>query len=465
MRNWLLFILLLIPTFAFGQRVFTCTFDAAYANGTWNKTHPDGWNIDVGTSNCYSAVAGPYKHSGLTAAHFTYVVAGSIADRAGYNGYNIPTGTKMYALVWVYFPSGGSPPTPAPPSANQYILAFSDGISKDLRVIWTTDDKIGIAQANTTPVVTSTNVTPKNARRPMWIYTNHTTSNDTMTVIFNGETISTTAFVWTSNPMTQVYIGLSSFSPCVGDCKTEFYMDDLMINGGAGSYHNSFPDTNSMLIYDRLISDSSIAGWTGGGGGTTNIFGGVDNAPPQGVINTLETDATNITNIASGGTDRYFGKTASFTTAGVPSDKTIRLVAGVVRTGEDTTAGTTNGRIQLYNNPTDTGTNTFIFGNDLEAHRIDFYSFGAPEPVRRWYTSFSRPVNFPTINRDSGTTIMVEKTTAAATKVCVDDVARIIEYGAAQEGSIQMQSDIQFWGYMRKRIPFIQSEIFYDKHD
>jgi hypothetical protein len=111
------------------------------------------------------------------------------------------------------------------------------------------------------------------------------------------------------------------------------YLDDLIIDD-AGFIS---PSKVGLLV---PISDSARASlWTGGAGGTTNLYDAVNNKPPIGTA--TETNLTQIEHAggAAGTTDAYDANMTTYTTAGVGASDTLLAVQGVIAWGEDSATG------------------------------------------------------------------------------------------------------------------------------
>lgn len=91
--------------------------------------------------------------------------------------------------------------------------------------------------------------------------------------------------------------------------------------------------------------------WTGGAGGTTNLFDAVDNQPPAG--HSTETNTTQIEHAggAAGTTDRYDANMTTYSTAGISSGDTILALLYLISSGEDVATGTKLLNFSLVSNP------------------------------------------------------------------------------------------------------------------
>jgi len=116
------------------------------------------------------------------------------------------------------------------------------------------------------------------------------------------------------------------------------------------------------------ISDNARATlWTGGTGGTTNLFDAVNNTPPIGTA--TETNLTQIEHAgnASGTTDAYDANMTTYASAGIgASDTVLAIDFGIVH-GEDVTTGSKLLAMGIASNPTVANTASFTVGADSGA--------------------------------------------------------------------------------------------------
>jgi len=91
--------------------------------------------------------------------------------------------------------------------------------------------------------------------------------------------------------------------------------------------------------------------WTGGSGGTTNLYDAVNNCPPVG--SATESDTTQIEHAggAAGTTDQYAANLTTYTDAGVGASDTVIALQGVVVWGEDIATGTKMLSWSVVSNP------------------------------------------------------------------------------------------------------------------
>lgn len=93
------------------------------------------------------------------------------------------------------------------------------------------------------------------------------------------------------------------------------HIDDVAINDNQGSAQNSWPGDGKIVLLTP-ITDTQRGSWTGGAGGTTNVFDGVNNTPPIGTA--TETNLTQMESTDSSGnntTDEFRGTTETYENA------------------------------------------------------------------------------------------------------------------------------------------------------
>jgi hypothetical protein len=131
-------------------------------------------------------------------------------------------------------------------------------------------------------------------------------------------------------------------------------IDDSAIPSGLGKVPLLLP-----------TSDNARNGWTGGVGGTTNLFQAVDNTPPVGTD--TETDTTQIESATNSATDDCDFNMTTYSAAGIGASDTINAVQALCVHGEDITTGTKAGALKIVSNPAQSVEDTFNYGNDAGA--------------------------------------------------------------------------------------------------
>lgn len=134
----------------------------------------------------------------------------------------------------------------------------------------------------------------------------------------------------------------------VGDTE---YMDDIALNDDQGADQNSWPGEGKQVLLLPISDNARATLWTGGAGGTTDLFDAVNNTPPIGTA--TETDLTQIEHAggAAGTTDAYDANMTTYTTAGVGQGDTINVVQLVAAHGEDISTGAKLLAFSVVSNP------------------------------------------------------------------------------------------------------------------
>ena len=137
----------------------------------------------------------------------------------------------------------------------------------------------------------------------------------------------------------------------------DLYFDDI-IQDSAGFLA---PSKVALLL---PISDSARAAlWTGGAGGTTNLYDAVNNTPPIGTA--TETDLTQIEHAGNSGgtTDAYDANMTTYSTAGVAAADTVLAIQLVAAHGEDVTTGAKLLAFSVVSNPAIAATGNITVGD------------------------------------------------------------------------------------------------------
>ena len=143
---------------------------------------------------------------------------------------------------------------------------------------------------------------------------------------------------------------VTATSAIVGASGTEASMVQVEIDDVIGDGAGFLAPSRVALLLP--ISDYyRTALWTGGSGGTTNLYDAVNNTPPIGMAS--ESDLSQIEHAggAAGTTDYYAASLTTYTDAGVGSSDTVIALQGVVVWGEDIATGTKILSWSTYLNP------------------------------------------------------------------------------------------------------------------
>lgn len=149
------------------------------------------------------------------------------------------------------------------------------------------------------------------------------------------------------------------------------YVDDVALNDDQGASQNSYPG-EGRIGFLLPTSDSARGVWTGGAGGTTNLFDALNNTPPAGLAAASETNTSQIKSAGSGSSsyDANMGAYTDPVTSGglgIPPGSTIAVVQLITVSGSEQTSADSGSQI-IVSNPaqgaadtiTDLGTGSAI---------------------------------------------------------------------------------------------------------
>ncbi len=129
------------------------------------------------------------------------------------------------------------------------------------------------------------------------------------------------------------------------------YADDIIVNDDNGSVHNSYPGLDKVVML-LPTADSAIGNWTGGAGGTTSLFEGVNNTPPVGeATGASSTDTSQVENASSSVPSNLDMTMTTYTAAGIASADTITSVETCIAQGSSSTTGSDTITHELVSNP------------------------------------------------------------------------------------------------------------------
>ncbi len=127
------------------------------------------------------------------------------------------------------------------------------------------------------------------------------------------------------------------------------FFDDVSLNDGTGAVNTTW--VGDQKIYALFpTADSAVNTWRDGAGGSTGLFGSVDNVPPTGV-STATSGATNQIENAISSTANYDATMTSYTTAGIGASDTVTAIIPVVEIGSSSTTGTDTLDHSVVSNP------------------------------------------------------------------------------------------------------------------
>lgn len=208
-----------------------------------------------------------------------------------------------------------------------------------------------------------------------------------------------------------------------GTATLTILIDDVAINDDqTGGVQTTLPGDGKVVLL-KPTSDSSRTGFTGGGGGTTNLFDAVNNYPPTGVAST-GTNASQIGSANSNTTDNYQANMGAYTTAlgsgggGMAAIDTVTLVHALARGSNSTTTARTIG-VSGVSNPVIT-----------EGTQNLGTTAAGTEPTG-WSSRSSPTIAYaPSVTLGTSPVVQVRKATASTNNMMCDLMGLIVEYVA-----------------------------------
>ncbi len=149
------------------------------------------------------------------------------------------------------------------------------------------------------------------------------------------------------------------------------YFDDLIIRSDSSGDLTTTWINGDKVVMALPISDVQAGSWTGGAGGTTNLYDAINNTPPIGTA--TETNLTQIESADTSGdnsTDEYRFNMTTYTNLGISSTDIIKTINPYFWHGEDAGTGTKTGSWGLQNPAHGVQNATFgsfTFGDDQGA--------------------------------------------------------------------------------------------------
>jgi hypothetical protein len=314
-----------------------------------NDTTVDAVSLTVATFSTSNPRTGTYAYrcasgAGNAAAYVTTASYGSVPDAPFYGrGYfhftNLPSTTVRIMLTGT-----GSTVGSARLTSGGKLQLFND----------TAGTQIGSDSAAT--------VTTGTWYRVELYYRNNTTAGtDELELRLDGVSVAS------ANNLT--FSGLASTLTCgfhqAPGANLTCDVDDIVVHDGNGANNTSWPGSGKVVLLKPISDNARDTLWTGGAGGTSNLYEAVNNLPPVGTA--TETDTTQIEHAggAAGTTDRYDANMTTYATAGIAAADTINAIYLVAEHGEDVTTGTKLLNFEVVSNPAIASTGNVSAGNDL----------------------------------------------------------------------------------------------------
>lgn len=141
-------------------------------------------------------------------------------------------------------------------------------------------------------------------------------------------------------------------------------VDDVAINDSTGAANNSWAGSGKVILM-RPVSDNNRGAFTGGAGGTTNLFDAVNNTPPVGVAEASATNTSQIKNRTTTNPTNCDLNLNSYTTEGILAADTINAIQVHCNDGEDPGTGTKAGTCAMVSNPAIAASASFNYGDDV----------------------------------------------------------------------------------------------------
>src|SRR6185312_2098285 len=127
-------------------------------------------------------------------------------------------------------------------------------------------------------------------------------------------------------------------------------IDDIAVNDSTGAAQNTWCGSGQLIALFAASDSARGANWTGGAGGTTNLWEAVRNTPPGGLSLASATNLTEVVNAVSDTTGNYDAALVPYSAMGVPPGETVLLVMGTWVTASSVTNGV-SGAVRLASNP------------------------------------------------------------------------------------------------------------------
>lgn len=247
-------------------------------------------------------------------------------------------------------------------------------------------------------------------------------------LLVNGTSVATGTGTLGSHGPARLLVGAGGSSALTNP----LYFDDVAFNDSSGTSQTSYAGEGKVVILWPK-SDSSNTGFTGGAGGTTNLYDAVNNAPPLG--NSTPTNATQLKQTTANTTDNYQPTLGAYTDTlgtattggggGLGASDTVTLVYAFARANAAVGLTTSfSAGVSGVSNPAVT-----------EVTAIPTRSTSiTTEPSNTWGTIWTAAVISPTVTLSSSPVIEIRRNTTTAGTLSVDQMGLMTEYVAATGG-------------------------------
>lgn len=139
------------------------------------------------------------------------------------------------------------------------------------------------------------------------------------------------------------------------ETKVTVLLDDWAVNDSTGEAQNGFPG-NGKIVFLKPVTDKAHTGFTGGAGGTTNLWDALNNTPPVGKKLAEATDAGQVKSPNNNSTDNIEVELAAYGTpvaeggGGIGAADVVKVALAILRGGQNST--TARGMaVQMMSNP------------------------------------------------------------------------------------------------------------------
>lgn len=216
----------------------------------------------------------------------------------------------------------------------------------------------------------------------------------------------------------------SQFGP--PDPLSDMLIDDIALNDDQGSDQNTWPG-DGHIVHCMPLSDNARVNWTGGAGGTTNLYDAINNKPPSGAV-APGSNLSQIRNPVSGATADYDANMQTYTVAGLLTGATVKVTQAHLRHGAESTTSPPAGAVRVVSNPAD-GAETAI------ANVIGFTTAGVAvaigaetTSIAGWRISSTGVVYNATPTFGTAPVVRAGKRTASSRVFVVDLMWLLVEY-------------------------------------
>lgn len=194
-------------------------------------------------------------------------------------------------------------------------------------------------------------------------------------------------------------------------------IDDGAINDNTGASQNSWPGSGKVVLLKPISDNARGANWTGGAGGTTNLFDAVDNTPPVGISTAgAPTNTSQIKNIAKDTTGNYDANMTTYTSAGIVASDTINVVQAYIN---HCCTASVDGAVRLVSNPA---------GNAGADSTFTAISIGGYASGCRWLAAAGQVAYSPSVTLGTSPVLRVGKRQSSARELHIDAMFIYVEY-------------------------------------